>query len=121
MSDFNPLTLYHILLEVMGAWLWLLMLLALVLFSGVVSGILKLRRASRPVRRPLIMALAVGVISALVLTFLVPSWTLAGADALTGALDYLFAFLLALAPAAMIGSAVFFLAATRCASRAKAT
>lgn len=120
MSDFNPVTLFFILSESMGAWLWLLVALAAVLLAGVVLGLRRLRRAQRSPRRPLMMAFAMGLVTAIVFSFLVPMWSLASLGALTGALDYAFAFLLALLPGAIVGSAVFFLAATRCAGMARA-
>lgn len=120
MSDFNPITLYYILHEGMGAWLWLLLALAGALLAGIVASFLKLRRAGRPARRPLLMALAVALVAAVAFTFLVPAWTLAGPGALTGPIDYASAFLFALVPAGLIGSAAFFLATARCVRNARA-
>lgn len=51
MSDFNLTSIYFILSESMGFWLWALVALALVLLAGIVVGIF---------------------------TFLVPSWTPTG-------------------------------------------
>jgi len=119
MSDFNPVTLYFILHEAMGAWLWLLAALAIVLLVGIVLGAARLRRARHPAKRQLLMALAAGLATAVAFTFLVPMWTLAGPGALAGPIDYVFAFLFALVPGGIVGSAVFFLAAMRCAGMAR--
>lgn len=119
MSDFNPTTIYFILAESMGFWLWALLALALVLLAGIVTGIVKLRGAGRPARRPLTAALVTGLLTTVAFTFLVPSWTLTGPGALTGPIDYAFAFLFALMPGGIVGSAVFFLAAMKCAGRAR--
>lgn len=119
MSDFNPVTLYFILHEAMGAWLWLLAALAVALLAGIVFGFRRLRNASRSAKRPLLMALAVGLATALAFTFIVPIWSLAGPGALGTPVDYAFAFLFALVPGGIVGSAVFFLAAMRCAGLAK--
>lgn len=119
MSEFNPVTLFFILREGMGIWLWLLMALAAVLLAGIVLGFLRLRRAGQPAKRPLLAALAAALAVATVFTFLVPMWSMSGPGALGAPVDYLFAFLIALVPGGIAGAAVFFLAATRCAGRAR--
>lgn len=121
MSDFNPVTLYHILYEGMGAWLWLLLALGLALLAGIVNGFIRLRRAGRPAKRPLTAALVAGLVTALVFTFLVPMWSLAGPGAFNAALDYVAAFVFALVPGAIVGSAVFVMAAMRCSAKAAPT
>lgn len=120
MSEFNPVTLYFILHEAMGGWLWLLLALALLLLFGIVSGLQRLRHAGRSARRPLTAALAMGLAATVVFTFLVPVWSLAEIGALGAPVDYVFAVLLALVPAGIIASAVFSMAAHRCAGRARA-
>jgi hypothetical protein len=117
MSDFDPVTLFFILHESVGGWLWLLLALAGVLLAGIAGGVLKLRRASRPATRPVMAALIVGSLATLAATFAVPGWTLADAGALAAAVDYLFAILLALVPGAIAGALIFMLAANRCARR----
>ena len=119
MSDFNPVTLYFILYEGMGAWLWALLALGLLLVAGIVFGVVRLRRARRPAKRPLMMAFAVGLAATIVFTFLVPVWTLAGPGALGTPVDYAASFLLALVPGATFGATAFFLAAMRCAAMAR--
>jgi hypothetical protein len=118
MSDFNPVTLSFILYESLGAWLWFLLASGVVLLAGIAFGLLRLRRASRSARHPLLIALGAGLATAVAFTFLVPIWTLADPGALTGPIDYAFAFLFALVPGGIVGSAVFVLAAMRCAGRA---
>lgn len=117
MSDFNPVTLFHILHESMGVWLWLLLGLALVLLVGIVRAALTLRRAGRPMKRPFLAALIAGLVVAVIATFAKPVWTLADFGALHAAIDYAIAFLLALVPAGVVAALVFMLAATRCANR----
>ncbi|MBP0575985.1 hypothetical protein J8J27_35225, partial [Mycobacterium tuberculosis] len=76
-------------------WLWLLAGLALLLLSGVVAGAVGIRRAGQSARRPVLAALAAGLITTIIAFFLVPGWTLAGFDSLNGPVDYVFALLLA--------------------------
>jgi FtsH-binding integral membrane protein len=121
MSEFDPVTLFFILFESMGVWLWQLLGLALVLLVGIVASAAKLHRAQRPMRLPIIGALLVGLIVAVAATFAVPLWTHAGPGALGAAVDYAFAFLFALVPGAIAGSLIFMLAAARCARRGPAT
>jgi len=118
MSDFNPVTLFFILSESVGVWLWVLVALAFILLAGIVSGGVKLRKAGRPARRPLTAAIVAGLIVTAIFAFLVPVWTLAGPEALAASVDYAAAILLALVPGASAGALVFFLAASKCAARA---
>lgn len=117
MSDFNPITLFFILYESVGVWLWLLLGLALVLFIGIVMSALKLYRADRPMKRPILAALIAGLIVAVAATFAVPGWTLADVGALSAVIDYAFAFLFALVPGVIVAALLFILAARRCVSR----
>ncbi len=117
MSDFDPVTLYFIVHESFGVWLWLLLGLAVILLIGIAGGVLKLRRAGRPATRPVMAALIVGAIATLAAMFAVPGWTLAGPGALGAAIDYVSAVLFALVPGAIVGALVFMLAASRCARR----
>jgi hypothetical protein len=121
MSDFDPVTLFFIASESFGAWLWLLLGLAIALLAGIVASALMLRRAGRPPTRPVIAALVVGAVATLAATFAVPGWTLAEPGALAAAIDYLFAILFALVPGATIGALIFMLAANRCARRGAIT
>ena len=117
MSDFDPVSLFFILYESMGVWLWLLFGLALVLPVGIVMRALKLYRAGQSMRRPAIMALTIGLIVAVAVTFAVPAWTLTDIGALGATVDYAFALLFALVPGTFIAALAFVLAARRCASR----
>ncbi|MCO5146471.1 MAG: DUF5368 family protein [Aquamicrobium sp.] len=117
MSDFNPVTLFFILSESMGGWLWLLLVAAVLLLGGIVLGFSRLRRAGRPARRPLMAAAIMGTLATVVFTVLMPAWTLAGTDAFASGLDVAVAILLALVPGAMIAALVFTMASLRCASR----
>lgn len=107
MSDFDLTTIYFILSESMGGWLWGLVALALLLLAAIVAGTLRLRKNGMPARRPLMTALFAGLVTTVVFTFLVPIWTLAGAGALAAPVDILFAALFALVPGGVVGSAVF--------------
>lgn len=117
MSDFNPMALFFILYESMNVWLWVSLGLALVLVVGIVVSALKLYRVGRSMARPIVAALTAGLIAAAVATFLVPVWTLADIGALSGALDYAFAFLFALVPGTVAAALAFMLAARRCISQ----
>ena len=121
MSDFNPVTLFFILSEGMGGWLWLLLAIALALLGGIVFGASRLRRAGRPAKRPLTAAAIVGAVATAVFAFLMPAWTLVGTDAFASGIDYAIAVLLALVPGAMVAALVFTMASLRCASRAPRT
>ncbi len=107
MSDFDLTTIYFILSESMGGWLWGLVALALLLLAAIVAGIMRLRKNSTPARRPFVAALVAGLVTTIIFTFLVPIWTLAGAGALAAPIDVLFAALFALVPGGVVGSAVF--------------
>lgn len=118
MSDFDLATIYFILSESMGIWLWVLLALALVLLAGIVTGVVRLRKTDRPAKRPLTIALVTGLATTAIFTFLVPVWTLTGPGAFSAPVDYLFAVLLALVPGAIAGSAVFAILALGSARRA---
>ncbi|MCC6887412.1 MAG: hypothetical protein IT536_02540 [Hyphomicrobiales bacterium] len=118
MSDFNPVTMFFIVYESMGVWLWVSLGLALVLVGGILVSAVKLRRAGASMKRPVIAALAGGLAVALAATFAVPAWTLADIGALSAAVDYAFAFVFALVPGAIVGAIVFSVAAGRCAAKA---
>lgn len=117
MNDFNPATLFFILHESMGAWLWLLLGLAILLLAGIIASAVKLVRAGAPMTRPLAAALIAGLVVAVAVSFAVPAWTMADLGALGAAVDYVFAFLLALVPGAIVAAGVFMLAARRCVKR----
>jgi Na+/H+ antiporter NhaA len=113
MSTFDPVTLFFILYETFGVWLWVLLATALALLAGIVSALVKLRRARCPVATPIWMAVAAGLVAAMGFTFAVSIWTLADPSALSGPLDYV-AILVALLPGAIVAALVFMLAARRC-------
>ena len=64
-------------------------------------------RVLTPARRPLVTALLVGLVTTIVLVFLVPVWTLAGPGALGGSVDVLFAAQPVPVPGGVAGSSVF--------------
>lgn len=117
MSEFHPTTLYFIMFESLGGWLWLLIALAVALFWGIVNGARKLHEAGRPATRPLMMATVMGLIALAISAFLVPGWTLADRGALAAPIDHLFVLLLALIPGAFVSATVFSLASLHCAAR----
>ncbi|HRP78334.1 MAG TPA: DUF5368 family protein [Aquamicrobium sp.] len=119
MSDFNPVTLFFILSEGMGGWLWLLLAAGLLLLGGIVFGLSRLRRAGRPAKRPLIAATVMGTVATIVFTILAPRWTLTDTGAFASALDVAAAVMLALVPGVMVAALVFTMASLRCASRHK--
>jgi hypothetical protein len=114
MSTFDPVTIFYILYETMGAWLWVLLATALALLAGILSAVVKFRRARCPAARPLWIAVAVGLIAAVGLTFAVPIWSLADPGALSGLVDYVVAFSIALVPGAIVAALVFIVVARRC-------
>ena len=117
MDNFNPFTMFAILQESLGLWLWGLLLIALVLIIGVVSGAMKLRFARRSLKRPVIAAVLAGSVATAIFLMLVPSWTMATHGALNGPVDYLAAILIACIPGGGITAMVFSMASWRCARR----
>src|SRR5690606_41919573 len=95
MEDFNPVTMFAILRESLGPWLWGLLLIALVLVVGVVSAAMKLRSARRSPKHPIIAAALAGGVATAIFFMLVPGWTMASHAALNGPVDYLAAILIA--------------------------
>ncbi len=117
MSDFDPVTLFFILYEGVGAWLWLLLGVALALLFGIVVGALKLHRAGKSMQGPMIAALGAGLAAAVAATFVVPAWTLADPGALDAAIDYAVALSFALIPGAAVAAIVFMLCAAASSGR----
>ncbi|MBX3553102.1 MAG: hypothetical protein KF697_11655 [Pseudolabrys sp.] len=117
MSDFDPTSLFYILYESMGVWLWFLLGLAAVLLFGMIVSARRLMRVGGSLKRPLFAALAVSVVVALLLSFAVPLWTLASPAALSSGIDYLFAFLFALVPGVIVGAVAFMFASRMCSAR----
>ncbi|MBX3521008.1 MAG: hypothetical protein KF835_13430 [Xanthobacteraceae bacterium] len=114
MSDFNPVSLFYILYESFGVWLWILLTLAVLLLAGVFASARKRLRVGGSLKRPFIAAFVVcGVVAAL-MTFVVPYWTLASPSALSAGIDYLFAFLAALIPGAIAGGITFMFVSRMC-------
>ncbi len=60
MSDFNPVSMFFILYESAGIWLWLLLGLAILLLAGIFLTWRKLWRAGASLKRPALIALIVG-------------------------------------------------------------
>ena len=60
MSDFNPVSLFHIIWQVLSGWFWPLVIAALVLIYGVTSGFKGLRRRGLRAGPPLFWALVAG-------------------------------------------------------------
>lgn len=118
MEDFHPVTLFIIAQEMFGPWLWVLIAAVVALLLGILSGIWRLRATRRPFRRPLLAGLILGLLAMAVAIWLLPGWSAATFAAFNGPLDYLMAVLLALIPGLIVATAVFSLAAHRCASRA---
>lgn len=120
MEDFNPVTIFSLLQESLGPWLWGLLLIALALAVGVVSGTMRLRSARRSPKRPIVAAIVTGIVATAIFFMLVPRWTMATHDALNGPVDYIAAILTALVPGGAVAALVFSMASRRCASRAAA-
>lgn len=117
MAEFDPIALYAIVAESFGGWLWALIVAALVLLAGMVSGALRLRASGAGWRRPILVALVGGLIGTAVAFWFVPAWSLAERGSLSAPIDYLVALAIALLPGAMIAALLFSLAARLCARR----
>ena len=117
MEEFNPVTLYFILHETVGPLLWPLVVLAVALAIGILVGALRLRRAGRSPKRPLVAAFAGGVVATTVALLLTPGWTGADFGALTGPTDYLLTLLFALVPGVTVGAVLLMAALNRCVTR----
>lgn len=117
MEDFNPVTMFAIMQESLGSWLWAFVVIALVLIVGVASGFFKLRSVRGPFKRPFLAALIAGIITTAIFFMLVPGWTLASFGALGSTVDYIIATLLALIPGGAVAALVFSIASRRCTGR----
>lgn len=117
MQDFNPIALFAILYETLGFWLWILLVVAVLLLLGIISGVMRMRATMAPWRRPLLVMLAALVVMTAVAFMLVPGWTGAAPGSLRGVIDYLAVLALALIPGAIVAALAFTLATHRCARR----
>ena len=117
MSNLNPIILLSILRESVGAWFWPALIVVALLLAGMISGALKLRKTRQSPKRPILTALASGLVATIVLAFFVPGWTAAASGSLNGAIDYLVLVLLAMIPGAAIAAIIFSLVSRRCAAR----
>jgi len=112
MNDFDPLVLFFVVRESFGVWFWpwaagVALVLLAVLFAAV--RVVRRHRFGRTFGR----ALLAGLVTAVLVTALVPLWTAVGPGALSDAVDLAFAFLFALVPGAFVAAAVFVLCAFR--------
>ena len=113
MSDFNPLSLFYIASELFGSWFWPLVVVALLLLYGVVSGFRGLRRRGLSAGSPLLGGLVVGLVATVLATWWVPQSTHAELSAFTSMLDYLMVIALALAIGLGVFALVFSILARR--------
>ncbi|NYT79997.1 hypothetical protein H0A70_00560 [Alcaligenaceae bacterium] len=113
MNDFNPISLWFIAWETLSTWFWPVIILAVLLLTGVALGFRTLRRHGRSAGMPL----AFSILAALAVTFLgawaMPYLTHASPSSLSSMLDWLTAFVLALALGMMVFALVFSLLAHR--------
>ena len=86
MADFNPVTLYFILDESMGVWLFILAGVAILLLVGVIMMTLRLGRTGRPAKRPAMAAIAAALVVTVVFFLAKPTY-LASIDKLTCTCD----------------------------------
>jgi|AntAceMinimDraft_11_1070367.scaffolds.fasta_scaffold27307_2 hypothetical protein len=94
-------------LSVLGAAVAVLLLIMLV------RAILHARSRGLPMGKLLLSGIALTVVVAAILTPFVPVWTMAPVGDLRGLVDYVLAFLIALAPAAIVGVSWIYLRAMR--------
>jgi len=74
-----------------------------VLFGMLVAGFVRMRAKGMPASRLFIQGILIVLVLAAVITPFVPLWTLAPVGDLHGFVDYIFAYSIALAPAAIFG------------------
>lgn len=117
MSDFNPLSIFYIASEVFGAWFWPLVVVALVLLYGVVSGFRRLRRHGLSAGGAMFVALVVGLVATVFAAWWVPASTDASVSALGGFIDYLLVIAMALAIGLGVFALVFSVLARKRANR----
>jgi apolipoprotein N-acyltransferase len=117
MSDFNPLSIFYIASEMFGSWFWPLVVVALVLLYGVVSGFRRLRRRGLSAGGPLFGALVVGLVATVLAAWWVPSSTEASISALGGVIDYVMVIAMALAIGLGVFALVFSVMARKRASK----
>lgn len=114
MNDFNPISLWFIAWETLSVWFWPVIIVALLLLLGVVAGFRALRRHGRSAGRPLAGAIIVALAATFVGTWAMPYLTHAAPSSLGSFLDWLTAFLLALAIGMAVFALAFSLMARRC-------
>lgn len=113
MSDFNPVSLFHIALETLGLWFWAMALITAVLLIGVWTGFRRLRKQGRSASKPALIAVIAGLCGTAVCAAVLPSLTHASMSDLSGFVDYILVLLLSLLMGLGIFAAVFSVTARR--------
>ncbi len=119
MSDFNPVSLFHIIWQVLSGWFWPLVIAALVLVYGVASGFKGLRRRGLRAGPPLFWALVAGLLATVIATWLLPYSTHADLSMFRSFIDFLAVVLLALVVGLGVFALVFSIAARKRIGRLK--
>ena len=96
MNDFNPVSLFHIMWQVLSGGFWPLVIITLVLIYGVFSGFKGLRRRGLRAGPPLFWALVAGLLATVVATWLLPYSTHGDLSIFRSLIDFLAVVLLAL-------------------------
>lgn len=115
MSDFDPVSLFYIALKSLNIWFWPVVVVAVLLLLGVITGFRKLRKYGKSAGRPLFTSLIAGLLATGVGVATLPSLTGASLSDLSGAIDYILVFVMALGVGLAVFALVFSVAARRCA------
>jgi pilus assembly protein TadC len=113
MSDFNPVSLFHIVWQVLSGWFWPLVIVALVLIYGVYNGFKGLRHRGLRAGPPLFWGLLAGLLVTVVATWFLPYSTHADLSMFRSFIDFLAVVLLALVVGLGVFALVFSIAARK--------
>jgi len=111
MSDFNPIALFAIAREMLGATFWPAAAAIALLVGTVGWAAIHARRQGYGLRSGLVWGISSGMIVTAAATLLVPAWTDASVGDLRSAIDVVAAVAIALVPGILAGSVMFVVAA----------
>lgn len=113
MNDFNPVSMFYIAAEMFSSWFWPLVIVAIVLLYGVISGFRVLRRRGLSAGGPLLGGLLAGLVATVLATWFLPYGTHAELSAFGSAIDFVTVVLMALVVGLGIFALVFSVMARR--------